>query len=106
VVLEQLQHRQDDVVHVAEAGGLRLLAVVEAARPVDRDVGRAVVEPRGAADRAARVELTVAPQTGEGGAVLKHVEAREVGGEGVGALLRRVKGREREAGQFRGGRVS
>lgn len=37
-LLEQLKDGQDDVVDVAETGGLRLLGVVESARPVDGDI--------------------------------------------------------------------
>ena len=57
VRLEQLQDRQHDVVDVAKARSLGLLGVVHPARPVEADVGPLVVEQRGAADRAARVEL-------------------------------------------------
>ena len=38
---QELDDAEDDVVDVAEAGGLALLGVVQAAGPVDRDVGRA-----------------------------------------------------------------
>ena len=55
--LEQLQDRQHDVVDVAEPGGLGLFRVVHPSRPVEAHLGPFVVEQRGAADRAARVEL-------------------------------------------------
>lgn len=42
--LEQLQDGQDDVVDVAEARGFRLLGVMEAAGPVDGDVGLLLVQ--------------------------------------------------------------
>jgi hypothetical protein len=43
-VLEQLQDAQDDVVDVAEARALRLLGVVQAAGPVDRDVAQPMIQ--------------------------------------------------------------
>ena len=48
--LEELQDGENDVVDVAEPGGLALLGVVEAARPVDGDVGVPAVELGGSAD--------------------------------------------------------
>lgn len=42
--LEQLQDGQDDVVDVAEAGGLRLLGMVETSGPVDGDVRLLLVQ--------------------------------------------------------------
>lgn len=55
VVLEELEDGEHEVVDVAEARGLALLGVVQAARPVDGDVVRAVVELDGALDGGARV---------------------------------------------------
>ena len=63
--LEQLQDGEDDVVDVAEAAGLALFGVVEAARPVDGDVRLAGVELDRAADGSAGGELrggTARPQ--------------------------------------------
>ena len=44
MLLEQLEDGEHDVVRVAEARRLALLGVVQPARPVDRDVGLALVE--------------------------------------------------------------
>lgn len=38
VALEQLQNRKDDIIDVAESGGLTLLGVMQSTSPVDRDV--------------------------------------------------------------------
>lgn len=51
---EELKDGQDDVVDVAEPGGLALLGVVEAARPVDGDVGFPPVELDGGTDASPR----------------------------------------------------
>jgi hypothetical protein len=71
VVLEELEDAEDDVIDVAEAGGFRLLRVVQAARPVDRDVSLPVVEARRAVDRRARLRLAEAKEAVKDGAVRK-----------------------------------
>lgn len=76
MVFEELEDSEDDVVDVAEAGGLALFGVVEAAGPVDGDVV-AVVELDGAADGAAGVGLAEAVEPVEDGAVLADVESLE-----------------------------
>ena len=43
-LLQQLQNRQHDVVHVSEAGGLRLLRVVQTARPVHADLIQTLIQ--------------------------------------------------------------
>ena len=48
VVFEELERCEYDVVDVAEAGCLALFGVMEAAGPVDADVGLAVVQLGGA----------------------------------------------------------
>lgn len=46
VVLEQLQDTKHDVVHVAKPGSFGFLRVVQAARPIDRDVTETMVQSR------------------------------------------------------------
>mmetsp|Transcript_21755 Transcript_21755/g.64501 ORF Transcript_21755/g.64501 Transcript_21755/m.64501 type:complete len:428 (+) Transcript_21755:163-1446(+) len=75
VVLEQLEDGKHDVVRVAEARGLGLFRVVQPARPVNRNVRRALVELDGAADRAARAGLAKLVEALEDGAVLADVES-------------------------------
>ena len=74
VVLEQLEDGQHDVVDVAEAGGLALLGVVQPPRPVDDDVVLPSVEPPGAGDAAAGVDLAELVQARENRAVLADAE--------------------------------
>ena len=76
MVLEELEDGEDDVIDIAEAGGLALLGVVEPAGPVDGDVV-AVVELDGAPDGGAGVGLAEAVEPVEDGAVLADVEALE-----------------------------
>lgn len=76
MVFEELEDGEDDIIDVAESGGLALLGVVEAAGPVDGDVV-AVVELDGAAYGAAGVGLAEGVETVEDGAVLADVEALE-----------------------------
>lgn len=53
VNLEQLKNAEDDIIDITEAGGLGLLGVVEAAGPVEGDIGVLAVELDGGADGAA-----------------------------------------------------
>ncbi|TVU07996.1 hypothetical protein EJB05_41378, partial [Eragrostis curvula] len=76
VVLEELEDGEDDVIDIAEPGGLALLGVVESAGPVDGDVV-AVVELDGAANGSPRVGLAEAVEAVEDGAVLADIEALE-----------------------------
>jgi len=78
VVAEELQDAQDDVVDVAEAAGLGLLGVVQAAGPVDGDLALVVAQLPGGVDGAAGVERAVVVQAVEDGAVVAEVEARDV----------------------------
>mmetsp|Transcript_21840 Transcript_21840/g.55418 ORF Transcript_21840/g.55418 Transcript_21840/m.55418 type:complete len:490 (-) Transcript_21840:14-1483(-) len=78
VVLEQLQDRQHDVVHVAEARRLTLLRVVQPPRPVDRNVGLLPVQLDRAADRAACRDLEELVHAVEDRAVLAHIEALQL----------------------------
>lgn len=85
--LEELEDAEDDVVDVAEAGGLALLGVMKTAGPVDGDVGVAAVDLDGGADGTAGGGLAELEEAIEDGAVLANVEALEearVGGGGVG----------------------
>lgn len=88
--LEQLKNAEDDIIDITEAGGLGLLGVVEAAGPVEGDIGVLSVELDGGADGAAGGGLAEAEEAVEDGAVLADVEALEVAGvgglgEGLGA---------------------
>jgi hypothetical protein len=76
VVLEELEDGEDNVIDIAEPGGLALLGVVEPAGPVDGDVV-AVVELDGAADGSPRVGLAEAVESVEDGTVLADVESLE-----------------------------
>lgn len=82
--LEELEDAEDDVVDVAEAGGLALLGVVEAAGPVDGDVGVAAVELDGGPDGAAGGGLAELVEALEDGAVFPDVEAADGAGVEVG----------------------
>jgi len=59
-------------------------------QPVDHDVAAALVEPRGAADRAARVRLAVLPHAVEDGAVRAQVEALQLAGHLLHVVRRQV----------------
>ena len=74
-VLEQLQDRQHQVICVTEAARLRLLRVVQPARPVDRDVAQAVVEPHRAVD--GRTAVQPAESAGGGSAASARPKQRE-----------------------------
>ena len=76
VHLEQLQDAQHAVVDVAEAARLALLGVVQPAAPVDDNVRLARVQPRRAADRAARAQLAELKEAVVDGAVLRRRAAR------------------------------
>mmetsp|Transcript_22235 Transcript_22235/g.68622 ORF Transcript_22235/g.68622 Transcript_22235/m.68622 type:complete len:392 (+) Transcript_22235:358-1533(+) len=78
VPLQQLQNAEHAVVHVAEARRLGFFRVVQAAGPVDDDVGPLLVQPHRAADGPRRVELAEFEEPVEDGAVLAHVEALEL----------------------------
>ena len=73
-VLQQLQNRENDVVHVAEARGLRLLRVVKAARPIDHDVRKTLVQATGAADGARAVGANVVKEAVEDGTVVADID--------------------------------
>mmetsp|Transcript_21460 Transcript_21460/g.55233 ORF Transcript_21460/g.55233 Transcript_21460/m.55233 type:complete len:327 (-) Transcript_21460:288-1268(-) len=78
VVLEQLEDREHDVVHVAEAGRLALLRVVQPARPVDCYVRLSAIELHCATNRAARRDLAELVHAIEHRAVLAHIESLEL----------------------------
>lgn len=83
--LQKLEDGEDDVVDIAEPRCLALLGVVEAAGPVDGDVGVATVELDGGADAAAGGGLAEGEEAVKDGAVLPDVEALDgAGGEDVG----------------------
>ena len=73
VHLEQLEDCQHDVVGVAEAARLALFRVMQATRPVDHDVGAALVDARGAGNGTAGVGLAVLEEAVEDRAVLANV---------------------------------
>lgn len=75
--LEEFEDSEDDVVDVAEAGGLAALGVVEAAGPVDGDVVVLVVKLDGGADGGAGVGLAEGEEAIEDGAVVADVETAE-----------------------------
>ena len=57
VVFEELEDREDDVIHIAKARRLAFFRVVQSTRPVDGNVGRALIQLDRAIDRRARVDL-------------------------------------------------
>ena len=59
-------------------------------QPVDHDVAAALVEPRRAADRAARIRLAVLPHAVEDGAVRAQVEALELARHVLHVVRRQV----------------
>lgn len=78
MVAEELEDAEDDIVDVAEAGGLCLFGVVKAAGPIDRDLGLVVAELAGSVDGAAGVEGAVVVEAVEDGAVVTEIEADDV----------------------------
>ncbi|KAJ6264428.1 Chromatin modification-related protein png1 [Drechslerella dactyloides] len=87
VVAEQLEDGQDDVIDVAEAGRLRFLSVVQAAAPVDGDVGLAVDELAGAVEGGAGVDAGKVEEAVKDGAVVADVVLLDdVEGELVGVV--------------------
>eukprot|EP00964_Phaeocystis_antarctica_P109417 scaffold73885_cov41-Phaeocystis_antarctica.AAC.2 len=88
VRVSRLEYGEHDVVDVTEAGGLGALGVVQAARPVDGDVGEAVVQLLRAVDRAARVHAAVVVQAVEDRAVVADGELLQLLGELVLVLRR------------------
>lgn len=83
VNLEELKDAQNDVIDVAKARGLGLLGVVQAAGPVDGDVGVLAIEFDGGADGSAGGGLAEGEEAVEDRAVLADVEALEMAGVGV-----------------------
>lgn len=73
VVAQELEDGEDDVVDVAEAGGLGFLGVVEPAGPVDRDAGLVIDEFARGVDGSAGVEGTVAVEAVKDGTVVADV---------------------------------
>ena len=73
-VLQKLQNRENDVVHVAEARGLRFLRVVKTARPIDHDVGKTLVQATSAADGARAVGTNVIKKAVEDGTVVTNID--------------------------------
>jgi len=83
---EKFKNAENNVVDVAEAGRLCLLGVVQAAGPVDSDVGVGAVEAYGGADGAAGGSATEVEEAVEDWAILPDVEALELAVVGVGVL--------------------
>jgi hypothetical protein len=94
VNFEKLENAEHYVVDVAEAGGLGLLGVVEAAGPVEGDVGVSTVELDGGADGSAGGGLAETEEAVEDWTVLADIEALEVARED-----RVGKGHRRDGGQ-------
>ena len=88
VVPQELEDGEDDVVDVAEARRLALLGVVEAAGPVDGDVGLGVDQTAGGAEGAASRDGAELEQALEGRAVLADEEALAVAGDVVEGFWR------------------
>lgn len=82
VNFEEFEDTEDNVVDVAESRGLRLLGMMEAAGPIDGDVGVSAVEFDGGAKGATGGGLAEGEEAVEDGAVLADVEALEVTREG------------------------
>jgi hypothetical protein len=58
LVFEEFQNAQDNIIGVAESGGLALLGMMESATPVDGDVSLLVHQKVGCINRAATTQLT------------------------------------------------
>lgn len=86
VVEEQLQDRKHDVIDVTEPRGLGLLGMVQAARPVDRDVGLVGGQLASGVERGAGVEGAIAVEAIEDRAVVTHVIR-------VAAIVGQVRGK-------------
>lgn len=92
---EKLEDTENNVVDVTESRGFGFLGVVEAAGPIDGDVGVAAVEFDGGADGATSGSLTEVEEAVEDRTVFADVEALELTREGgVGEGLGR-DGREK-----------
>ena len=76
---KKLEDAEDDVVDVAEAACLALLSVMEAARPVDSNVGAAVRELARGRERRPGILLAEVVEAGKDGAVVAKVELLELG---------------------------
>ena len=84
VVEEELQDGEDDVVDVAEAAGLCFFRVVQAAGPIDCDLGLLGGEFAGGVEGGAGVEAAVLVEAVEDGAVVAEVEGGVAAQELVG----------------------
>lgn len=71
VLRQEVLDGEHDVVDVAEARGSRFSGVMQAAGPVDGDVGLVVEKGLGGVDRGAAVETDVVPESFEDGAVVR-----------------------------------
>lgn len=94
---EKFKNAENNVVNIAKPGGLGLLGVVQAAGPINGDIGVAAVEADGGADGAAGGGAAEVEEAVEDGAILADVEALELAEVGVGILgedLRRDGGEE------------
>ena len=76
MVKEELKDSEDDVVDVAEAASFRLFGMVQAAGPVDCNLGLARGEFSRGIERGAGVETTVLIETVEDGTIVTKVEGR------------------------------
>ena len=72
--LQQLQDGQHDIVHVAEAGRLRLLGMMQTARPVDHNIGQTFVEATRTANGSRTVGSDVIKETVKNGAIFSDID--------------------------------
>merc|ERR1719409_2080736 len=89
---EELQDREDNVVDVAEARRFGLLGMMQPSGPINRDVGRAIVELAGTTEGATRRDLAELEESIENRAIrlfpniefghLASVFVHVVGGDG------------------------
>ncbi len=86
--LEQLQDANDNVIDVAEAGGLKLLGVVQSPTPVDGNVALVVVQFGGPLHGSPGVAGAEVVEAIEHGAVIAHVEVGQALGEALDVLRR------------------
>ena len=73
-VLQKLQNREHDVVHVAETRRFGLLRVVKTAGPIDHDVRQTLVQATGATDGARAVRANVVEEAIEDRTVITDID--------------------------------
>lgn len=87
MVTKELEDSEDDIVDVAEPRSLRLLGVVESARPVDSDVRLIIDEFSRTVETGASVEGAEIVHSVEDGTVIANVVLCDhIAGEGIGVM--------------------